>query len=466
MQIIPEFERAGIVLKVLSCPEKLDTADIPKVQVRIENQSTLTLASTDPYPLHISYFWIQPDGTRHEGLRTRLSAPMEPGSGYSCQLTVKSPSVTGNLILRVALMQEHAFWFSDPPVGHFVDRNVEVRRERWWTSPDEAPIFGDIDQLNHRKFGSRLSFDGGNRPVVVAIETVNACNFDCIFCPYSSDKRKKCVMPLDLFELALDQYVAIGGGWLSLTPKLGDIFLDRFLIERFHLIRQRTAITDVSFTTNASLFQMLDDDEFAFVMRQLSGLHISVYGLDSEEHSLITRRSMYERVIDNVRRAVDAAGDTDKIRLGLRLLRKRSPEFLKEWVEKTFGRPIPFTWTVEYTNWLNAVDTSKPLPLDGRWIQLTGSRDQCFLPMLASYVLVNGDVTFCPCVDYGEASDLHLGNITEMPLAEIYKSEKVRHLWKKLPSVCGSCTFYQPLTNVALPMYAGVFDDPRTIFGG
>jgi radical SAM protein with 4Fe4S-binding SPASM domain len=466
MQIIPECERPGIVLDVVNCPDQLDLADVPSVEVRIENRSTLTLASTEPNPLNISYFWIQPDGSRIEGLRTQLTSPIQPNSAANVRLTVKSPSVTGNLVLRVALVQEHVFWFSDPPVGHFVDRNVEVRRERWWNSPDEAPIFGDIDQLNHRKFASLLSFEGGNRPLLVAIETVNACNFDCIFCPYSSAKRKKGVMPLDLFEMALDQYAAIGGGSLSLTPKLGDVFLDRFLIERFHLIRQRAAITDVSFTTNASLFQMLDDDEFAFIMSQLRGLHISLYGLDSEEHNLITRRNMFDRVIDNVRRAVDAAGDTGKIRLGLRLLRERSPEFLKEWVEKTFGRRIPFTWTVEYTNWLNAVDTSKPLPLDGRWIQLTGSRDQCFLPMLSSYILVNGDVTFCPCVDYGEASDLHLGNITENPLAEIYKSEKVRHLWKKLPSVCESCTFYQPLTNIALPMYAGVFDDPRTIFGG
>ena len=127
MQIIPECERSSIVLDVVNCPDKLDSADVPSVEVRIENRSTLTLTSTEPNPLRISYFWIHPDGSRLEGLRTQLTSPIQPNSSANVRLTVKSPSVTGSLVLRVALVQEHVFWFSDPPVGRFVDRGGASR---------------------------------------------------------------------------------------------------------------------------------------------------------------------------------------------------------------------------------------------------------------------------------------------------------------------------------------------------
>lgn len=193
-------------------------------------------------------------------------------------------------------------------------------------------------------------------------------------------------------------------------------------------------------------------------------LHISIYGIDHEENKLITRRTVFDRVIENVRRVISIPEHAAKVHLGFRLLRNRSQQFLEEWILRTFGQPLPFGWTVDYMNWMDCLDTTQSLPLDGRWIQLGGRREQCFLPLLACHIFSNGDASFCPCDDFNGVEDLRLGNILEKPLSELYNSEKARQLWKMLPQACSGCTAYLPLTNIEA--YQGAFDDPIAFRGG
>ena len=81
----------------------------------------------------------------------------------------------------------------------------------------------DNQKINLFKFGDTW------RPLMLICETVNICNNDCIICPYSSQSRKKELMNLDLFRNILDQYAEIGGGYISLTPMVGEVFLDSLL---------------------------------------------------------------------------------------------------------------------------------------------------------------------------------------------------------------------------------------------
>jgi hypothetical protein len=466
MEIIPESERHKVLIGAVRCQEELDIAGNwpAAIEVEIRNESAVVLSSTGSDPVHVSYFWIHPDGTREEGLRSRIDPPLGVGAASTFSLAVQRPRVTGRLTLRVTLVQEHVFWFSEPPVSRFFDVVVTVSKTPWWSGSEQPPIFGDNALLNHKRFGARLSFPGGYRPLMLTIETVNTCNFDCIFCPYSSATRPKTVMSMELFELALDQYAAMGGGCLSLTPMVGDVFLDRFLPQRIRSIRTRPSITNISITTNGSLFQTVAAEDFDYIVNQLHRIQVSLYGTDPAEHKLITQRAMFDRVIENVRRLLDIAGEPGKVHLGFRLLQERSEAFLAQWIQQTFGRPVPFGSTVEYMNWINAIDTTKPLPLDGRWTQLTGDRKQCFLPLLACHVFANGDVTYCPCDDYNGLPELRLGSILDKTLAEIYNSPRVRELWKQLPAVCSGCTAYRPLSN--MDMYASAFDDPIAFAGG
>jgi hypothetical protein len=65
------------------------------------------------------------------------------------------------------------------------------------------------------------------RPLMLICETTNICNNHCIICAYDHQTRKKQRMQQDVFRRTLEQYVEIGGGPLSLTPMVGDVFLDR-----------------------------------------------------------------------------------------------------------------------------------------------------------------------------------------------------------------------------------------------
>jgi len=60
-------------------------------------------------------------------------------------------------------------------------------------------------------------------------ETVNICTNNCIICPYSKMKREKTIMSQKIFEKVLHDYSEIGGGYLTLTPKNGEFFLDNLL---------------------------------------------------------------------------------------------------------------------------------------------------------------------------------------------------------------------------------------------
>lgn len=82
------------------------------------------------------------------------------------------------------------------------------------------------------------------------VETVGACNARCRFCLYAESNRPGTVMAQPLFEKVIDDYVACGGGALSLSPLTGDILLDPELKTRLTTLRNRSAITHLSFHTN------------------------------------------------------------------------------------------------------------------------------------------------------------------------------------------------------------------------
>ena len=99
----------------------------------------------------------------------------------------------------------------------------------------------DVSYFMHR---------GRFRPLAISVETINICNNDCIICPYSAQTRKRRTMAMDLFEKAIRDYQEIGGGPVSLTPLVGEAFLDKHLLRRLRFMKQAPSITKVSVTTN------------------------------------------------------------------------------------------------------------------------------------------------------------------------------------------------------------------------
>src|SRR4030042_5208084 len=62
-------------------------------------------------------------------------------------------------------------------------------------------------------------------PGSLAIEPINICNANCIFCAYQYQKRPKQRMADRVFEKAIRDYVELGGGDLYLAVVVGDPLL-------------------------------------------------------------------------------------------------------------------------------------------------------------------------------------------------------------------------------------------------
>ncbi len=129
-----------------------------------------------------------------------------------------------------------------------------------------------------------ITFEGRIRPLYLRIETVNHCNNDCIICAYGDQTRAKKHMPRAVFEKALDDYRNMGGGYVSLTPLVGDVLMDRHIRERIDYLQTCDFVSGIGFTTNAAMAHRFSDRELATIVGPLQRLSISIYGLDEGEY--------------------------------------------------------------------------------------------------------------------------------------------------------------------------------------
>ena len=136
----------------------------------------------------------------------------------------------------------------------------------------------------HREFlglpKDRILFEGMLRPLYLRIETVNFCNNDCIICAYSDQTRIKAHMPRAVFEKAVDDYAVMGGGYVSLTPLVGDVLLDRHIRQHIDYLRKCNFVSGIGFTTNAAMAHRFSNRELDGIVGPLQRLSISIYGLD------------------------------------------------------------------------------------------------------------------------------------------------------------------------------------------
>jgi len=335
-------------------------------------------------------------------------------------------------------------------------------------SPSVRHLYEDHTILGNEKYKKYIFRENYSRPIMLICETVNICNHNCIICAYSRMARKKEIMPLLLFEKVLRDYSDMGGGVLSLTPVVGDIFCDQLLLDRIRLVKKYPEITQISFATNAVLSDTLKDRELSFILENVDNVHISIYGMDEEEYSLMTGRDSYNRFLRSMRKMLEIT-DHHKMRLGFRFLKKHTDTDIKKWIQNHFGCELRYGFTNSYSNWGNTIRTEQPLPFDGKWKEVKENLPPCLIPLLACQVFSNGNLSFCPCCDYDAIDEFFLGNMKERALLTIYNGKKNRELWSfgkhfQIPLFCKKCTFHIPLNKLA--EYEFIFEKPLDFIGG
>jgi 2-polyprenyl-3-methyl-5-hydroxy-6-metoxy-1,4-benzoquinol methylase len=127
MDVLPEALAQKIKLTVNTFPSRMRVGARHSVSVELYNEATVDLKSVPPFPIHLSYHWMEMNGQYLEfgGERTRLKPDARAGSATSYQLSVTSPETPGSYFLRVTLVQESTRWFDQTPTKLYCDLPVQ-----------------------------------------------------------------------------------------------------------------------------------------------------------------------------------------------------------------------------------------------------------------------------------------------------------------------------------------------------
>lgn len=140
MPPLPVHSTAGIRLRVARAANRMAAGSATQVRVEIENSSAELLASLAPYPVNLSYHWLNARTRRYlvfNGERTALTVPVRPRSRHVQEVRVLAPREPGEYVLVLTMVQEGRFWFDQIPRRMAVEWRVTVdsegseRRDEW-----------------------------------------------------------------------------------------------------------------------------------------------------------------------------------------------------------------------------------------------------------------------------------------------------------------------------------------------
>jgi hypothetical protein len=315
-------------------------------------------------------------------------------------------------------------------------------------SPDTSNLLKESGALSKM----RPEGQGRMRPLMLIIETINVCNSECVFCPYTIQTRPKGVMKQPLFEQTVRQYIDIGGGPLSLTPMVGDILLDRQLRARLEFLRTVKHYVEPSVVTNLFALHRWNDEAVIEMLQTFKRIYVSCYGITPEECREITKTEYFEEFCRQMRRLLAIAEETgflERIALGFRVIYDYSAEQLEAFQVREFKRILHVgTALADYCNWGNSMRGS--LPGHARYVQDRENTTICALLAIGLMVFWDGRVSACICCDYNASGELSLGSVATDHLQNLYNNTISQQLWVKhqegrLPRICKNCTFHIPL---------------------
>lgn len=293
-------------------------------------------------------------------------------------------------------------------------------------------------------------------PASLRFEVTNKCNANCVFCAYQylSYTKAKEVMPMNLFEKALIQFIQMGGSHISLTPTVGEPLLDPFIFQRIKMAKGYKEITKIDINTNGLLLNKNNYVE-ALLSSGIDEVNISTAGFESKMFKRIYRTGCYLNLIQGIRLLLiknQQMGERVRIVLELRpetdiFAVLNSPDFL------TYIRPYislkNVNWTYWYDNWGGSI-TAENLRGKMRLAQKFRRKNRPCKMTYHLIVKINGEIQVCGCqLNPQKPHELSVGNLYNQTLSEIWHGEKIKNLRASfadglLPTVCQTCLGYRP----------------------
>src|SRR3984957_9235579 len=132
----------------------------------------------------------------------------------------------------------------------------------------------------------------------------NICNAKCTFCAYPKVVANKTlqtgVMSFEIFKKAIDEWAAMGGQSLDLTPVVGDPLVDPGILDKVDYAVNRAGLKDVYLTTNAILINR-NETYKKLIDLGIAAVYISTQGASKEAYETIYGVNNYERAMTDGR---------------------------------------------------------------------------------------------------------------------------------------------------------------------
>jgi radical SAM protein with 4Fe4S-binding SPASM domain len=285
------------------------------------------------------------------------------------------------------------------------------------------------------------------RPFGLQLEFTNLCNANCVFCPYELQTRPHERMSDAVFEKAVADFIAVGGGSVDLTPTVGDALIHPQFVERVRYLRSFPQIDRITLTTNAIL---LDRHGAAEVLDAgLSRINISLAGFDAEMYRRVYRNPGYAKVRRNIEELLALNAERAEPVTIFLCLRPDRP-----WKEVSrqpdFQALLKYRPRVEYVKvYSRSGGLMDALP-EGMQQAAPVVRERsapCAFTYSGLMVRSDGRVQVCACESSVNAPALIVGDLATQTLQEIWTGERVRALRESfgngtLNPNCSRCDFY------------------------
>lgn len=290
-------------------------------------------------------------------------------------------------------------------------------------------------------------------PRVLHIEGTNTCNAKCVFCAYPQMERPKQVMPLEDFKRTIDEYMQLGGKYISMTPIVGDPFVDPHLFQRLDYLYQHPQIEGFYFYTNAILMKPEVSEKLLTYADKLQ-IYVSWGGFDRETYKAIMGVDRFERVSRNVEAFVEAKRRTNSpigFTIALRCPEaKRVGDLWEKFCSYQRERLLKIEYIESYDSWAGKVESENLKQLDLRPRLMPYKRGACELLFTDPIVLANRQINACACRDV--EAELIVGDLKDSSLSDIFTGDKIgqlieRHEQGDFPDICKRCTWYVSIYN-------------------
>ncbi len=289
----------------------------------------------------------------------------------------------------------------------------------------------------------------------VNIENTSICNSHCVFCPNDIMQRPRQAMKTDIFGKAVAEAISLGATSINFSVMIGDPLLDPQLLERARHVKSFSQVRETGFTTTLQWLHRFDLNEFfdsgfdwIVVSTVLSGReqYRNFFGVDKYDQMLVNlvalltennKRNKPIQVLLSIKptpeRRKDIVNHPDFQRIQALTSQK---------LRGQIGRERFFVM-----DWGGAVSLPsylKPRPLWPR------RHRPCGRLLRNLMVYSNGHVCACDCIDFNASSELILGNVAQMSLAEMWNGEQIRKIrsdWRtgrRIPAICSKCHTYRP----------------------